>query len=162
MMPSKEEIWKALLASFPEPDDKDAYVPALYYSQMAESLQTLAKVYADAFSDAVYRIRKENLTSEVYEIIEHFRETRKVDVRLVREDHPDIYADLIHVDGRTVQSILGAGVLFRHCIDTAGEEEVLKKALITVKDLEDALGEDYAAPYMEVKKAHDYFEVVVK
>jgi hypothetical protein len=56
MMPSKEEIWKALLASFPEPDDKDAYVPALYYSQMAESLQTLAKVYADAFSDAVYRI----------------------------------------------------------------------------------------------------------
>ena len=80
-MPSKEEIWKALLASFPEPDDTDAYVPALYYSQMAESLQTLAKVYADAFSDAVYRIRKENLTSEVYEIVEHFRETRKVDVR---------------------------------------------------------------------------------
>ena len=31
-MPSKEEIWQALLASFPEPDDTDAYVPALYYS----------------------------------------------------------------------------------------------------------------------------------
>ena len=161
-MPTKEDVWQALLFAFPEPDDTDAYLPALYYSQMADSLASLAKVYADAFRDAVYRIRKENLTSAVYTIVEHFHETRKVNLALVREDHPDIYADLIHLDGRTAQSILGAGVLFSQCIDEAGEEEVLKKALITVKDLEDALGEDYAAPYMEVKKAHDYFEVVVK
>ena len=161
-MPTQNEVWQALLSAFPEPDDTDAYVPALYYSQMANALAGLSKVYNDAFFNAVYTIQKNALTSEVYTIVEHFRETRKVNLTLVREDHPDIYADLIHVDGRTAQSILGAGVLFRHCIDTAGEEEVLKKALITVKDLEDALGEDYAAPYMEVKKAHDYFEVVVK
>ena len=85
-----------------------------------------------------------------------------MNLALVREDYPDIYADLIHVDGRTAQNILGAGVLFRQCIDTAGEEEVLKKAIITVKDLEEALGEEYAAPYMDVKKSHDFFEVVVK
>ena len=161
-MPTQNEVWQALLSAFPEPDDTDAYVPALYYSQMANALAGLSKVYNDAFSNAVYTIQKNALTSEVYTIVEHFRETRKVNLALVREDYPDIYADLIHVDGRTAQSILGAGLLFRHCIDTAGEEEVLKKALITVKDLEDALGEDYAAPYMEVKKAHDYFEVVVK
>ena len=53
-------------------------------------------------------------------------------------------------------------MLFRQCIDEAGEEEVLKKAIITVKDLEEALGEEYAAPYMDVKKSHDFFEVVVK
>ena len=161
-MPTKEDVWQALLFAFPEPDDADAYLPALYYSQMADSLASLAKVYSDAFRDAVYRIRKENLTSAVYTIVEHFHETRKVNLALVREDHPDIYADLIHVDGRTAQSILGAGVLFRQCIDEAGEEEVLKKAIITVKDLEEALGEEYAAPYMDVKKSHDFFEVVVK
>ena len=161
-MPTKEDVWQTLLFAFPEPDDTDAYLPALYYSQMADALSSLAKVYSDAFRDAVYRIRKENLTSAVYTIVEHFRETRKVNLALVREDHPDIYADLIHLDGRTAQSILGAGVLFRQCIDTAGEEEVLKKAIITVKDLEEALGEEYAAPYMDVKKSHDFFEVVVK
>ena len=161
-MPTQNEVWQALLSAFPEPDDTDAYVPALYYSQMANALAGLSKVYNDAFSNAVYTIQKNALTSEVYTIVEHFRETRKVNLALVREDHPDIYAGLIHVDGRTAQNILGAGVLFRQCIDEAGEEVILKKALITVKDLEDALGEDYAAPYMEVKKAHDYFEVVVK
>ena len=161
-MPTKEDVWQALLFAFPEPDDADAYLPALYYSQMADALSSLAKVYSDAFRDAVYRIRKENLTSAVYTIVEHFHETRKVNLALVREDYPDIYADLIHVDGRTAQSILGAGVLFSQCIDEAGEEEVLKKAIITVKDLEEALGEEYAAPYMDVKKSHDFFEVVVK
>ena len=161
-MPTKEDVWQALLFAFPEPDDADAYLPALYYSQMADALFGLAKVYSDAFRDAVYRIRKENLTSAVYTIVEHFHETRKVNLALVREDYPDIYADLIHLDGRTAQNILGAGVLFRQCIDEAGEDEVLKKAIITVKDLEEALGEEYAAPYMDVKKSHDFFEVVVK
>ena len=161
-MPTKEDVWQALLSVFPEPDDADAYVPALYYSQMADALSELSKVYKDAFSDAVYRIRKEDLTSEVYTLVEHFRESRKVNLSLVREDHPDIYADLIHVDGRTAQSILGAGVLFAQCVDAVGEAEVLKKAVITVKDLEEALGEEYAAPYLEVKRSHDYFEVAVR
>ena len=161
-MPTRDAVWQALIASFPEPEDTDAYVPALYYSQMADVLAGLAKVYKDAFSDAVYRIRKEGLTSAVYTLVEHFRETRKVNLSLVREDHPDIYADLIHLDGRTAQSILGASVLFAQCVDAVGEEEVLSKAVITVKDLEEALGEEYAAPYMDVRRSHDHFEVVVK
>ena len=161
-MPTKEDVWQALLAAFPEPDDVDAYVPALYYSQMADALSGLARVYADAFRDAVYRIRKEGLTSEVYTIVEHFRETRRVRLERVREDYPDVYSELVHLDGRAAQSILGAGVLFRQCADAVGDEEVLKKAVITVKDLEEALGEEYAAPYMEVKRSHDHFEVTVK
>ena len=161
-MPTQNEVWQALLAAFPEPDDVDAYLPALYYSQMADALSGLAKVYAEAFRDAVYRIRKEGLTSEVYTIVEHFRETRRVRLERVREDYPDVYAELVHLDGRAAQSILGAGVLFRQCADAVGDEEVLKKAVITVKDLEEALGEEYAAPYMEVKRSHDHFEVTVK
>ena len=161
-MPTYNDVWQALIAAFPEPDDTDAYVPALYYSQMADALAGLAKVYKDAFSDAVYRIRKEGLTSAVYTLVEHFRENRKVNLSLIREDHPDIYAGLVHIDGRTAQSILGAGVLFAQCVDAVGEEAVLEKAMITVKDLEEALGEEYAAPYLEVKRSHDHFEVVVK
>ena len=161
-MPTRDAVWQALIASFPEPEDTDAYVPALYYSQMADALAGLAKVYKDAFTDAVYRIRKEGLTSEQYTLIEHFRENRKVNLSLVREDHPDIYAGLVHLDGRTAQSILGADVLFAQCVDAVGEEEVLKKAVITVKDLEEALGEEYAAPYLEVKRSHDHFEVAVR
>ena len=161
-MPAKEDIWQALIAAFPEPDDTDAYVPALYYSQMADALAGLAKVYKDAFTDAVYRIRKDGLTSAVYTIVEHFRENRKVNLALVLEDHPDIYAELVHLDGRTAQSILGASVLFAQCVDAVGEEAVLEKAMITVKDLEEALGEEYAAPYMDIRRSHDHFEVVVK
>ena len=161
-MPSKEEIWQAILASFPEPDDADAYVPALYYSQMADALAALAKVYKEAFADAAYRIRKEGITSAVYELVEHFRESRKVNVALVREDHPDLYAALVHLDARTVQSILGAGTLFWQCADVEGEEALLDRAVITVKALEDEIGEEYAAPYMVTKKMHDRFEVVQK
>lgn len=161
-MPAYNEVWQTLLTAFPEPDDTDAYIPALYYMQMADILTGLSKVYKDAFSDAVYRIRKENLTSDTYAIVEHFRETRRVRLERVREDHPDVYAELVHLDGRAAQNILGASVLFRQCVDTAGEAAVLDKALITVKDLEEALGVEYAAPYMEVNKSHDYFEVVVK
>ena len=161
-MPAYNEVWQTLLTAFPEPDDTDAYIPALYYMQMADILTGLSKVYKDAFSDAVYRIRKDGLTSEVYTLIEHFRESRKVNLSLVREDHPDIYAGLVHLDGRTAQSILGADVLFAQCVDAVGEAEVLKKAVITVKDLEEALGEEHAAPYLEVKRSHDHFEVAVK
>ena len=161
-MPAYNEVWQTLLTAFPEPDDTDAYIPALYYMQMADILTGLSKVYKDAFSDAVYRIRKENLTSDTYAIVEHFRETRRVRLERVREDHPDVYAELVHLDGRAAQNILGASVLFRQCVDTAGEAAVLDKALITVKDLEEALGAECAVPYMEVKKSHDYFEVVVK
>ena len=161
-MPSKEEIWQAILASFPEPDDADAYVPALYYSQMADALAALAKVYKEAFTDAAYRIRKEGITSAVYELVEHFRESRKVNVALVREDHPDLYAALVHLDARTVQSILGAGTLFWQCADVEGEEALLDRAVITVKALEDEIGEEYAAPYLDVVKSHDRFEVVQK
>ena len=161
-MPTRDAVWQALIASFPEPEDTDAYVPALYYSQMADVLTGLAKVYKDAFSDAVYRIQKDGLTSEVYTLVEHFRETRKVNLSLVREDHPDIYAELVHLDGRTAQSILGASVLFAQCVDAVGESAVLEKAVITVKDLEEALGEEYAAPYLEVKRSHDHFEVAVR
>ena len=161
-MPTYNEVWQALLSAFPEPDDTDAYVPALYYSQMADALAGLARVYKDAFTDAVYRIRKDRLTSAVYTLVEHFRETRKVNLSLVREDHPDIYAELVHLDGRTAQSILGASVLFAQCVDAVGEGAVLEKAVITVKDLEEALGEEYAAPYMEVKRTHDHFEVAVQ
>ena len=161
-MPSKEEIRQAILASFPEPDDADAYVPALYYSQMADALAALAKVYKEAFADAAYRIRKEGITSAVYELVEHFRESRKVNVALVREDHPDLYAALVHLDARTVQSILGAGTLFWQCADVEGEEALLDRAVITVKALEDEIGEEYAAPYLDVVKSHDRFEVVQK
>ena len=161
-MPSKEEIWQAILASFPEPDDADAYVPALYYSQMADALAALAKVYKEAFADAAYRIRKEGITSAVYELVEHFRESRKVNVALVREDHPDLYAALVHLDARTVQSILGAGQLFWQCADVEGEEALLDRAVITVKALVDEIGEEYAAPYLDVVKSHDRFEVVQK
>ena len=161
-MPSKEEIWQAILASFPEPDDADAYVPALYYAQMADALAALAKVYKEAFADAAYRIRKEGITSAVYELVEHFRESRKVNVALVREDHPDLYAALVHLDARTVQSILGAGTLFWQCADVEGEEALLDRAVITVKALEDEIGEEYAAPYLDVVKSHDRFEVVQK
>ena len=159
-MPSKEEIWQAILASFPEPDDADAYVPALYYSQMADALAALAKVYKEAFADAAYRIRKEGITSAVYELVEHFRESRKVNVALVREDHPDLYAALVHLDARTAQKILGAGRLFWQCADVEGEEALLDRAVITVKALEDEIGEEYAAPYLDVVKSHDRFEVV--
>ena len=161
-MPTRDTVWQALIASFPEPEDTDAYAPALYYSQMADVLAGLAKVYKDAFSDAVYRIQKDGLTSAVYTLVEHFRESRKVNLSLVREDHPDIYAELVHLDGRTAQSILGAGVLFAQCVDAVGEAAVLSKAVITVKDLEEALGEEYAAPYMVTRSVHDYFEVAVQ
>ena len=161
-MPTRDAVWQALIASFPEPDDVDPYVPALYYSQMADALAGLAKVYKDAFSDAVYTIQKNGLTSEVYTLVEHFRESRKVNLSLVREDHPDIYAGLVHLDGRTAQSILGASVLFAQCVDAVGEEAVLEKAMITVKDLEEALGEEYAAPYMDIRRSHDHFEVAVR
>ena len=161
-MPSKEEVWQALLAAFPEPEDADVYVPALYYMQMAEALAALAKVYKDAFSDAAYTIRKEGLTSAAYTLVEHFREVRKVDVALVREDHPDIYAALVHLDARTAQSILGASELFFQCVDVEGEEALLDRAVITVKDLEDEIGEEYAAPYMVTKCTHDRFEVVCR
>lgn len=161
-MPTKEDVWQVLIASFPEPDDTDAYVPALYYSQMADALASIAKIYKDAFTDAVYTIQKNGLTSAVYTIVEHFRESRKVNLALVQEDHADIFGDLIHVDGRTAQSILGADVLFAQCVDAVGEAAVLEKAVITVKDLEDALGEEYAAPYMITRSVHDHFEVAVK
>jgi len=161
-MPAYNEVWQTLLTAFPEPDDTDAYIPALYYMQMADILTGLSKVYKDAFSDAVYRIRKENLTSDTYAIVEHFRETRCVRLERVHEDYPDIYSDLIHLDGRTAQNILGASTLFRQCVEIAGEAAVLEKAVITVRDLEEALGAEYAAPYLEVKKNHDFFEVVVK
>ena len=161
-MPSKEEIWQAILASFPEPDDADAYVPALYYSQMADALAALAKVYKEAFADAAYRIRKEGITSAVYELVEHFRESRKVNVALVREDHPDLYAALVHLDSRTAQNILGAGRLFQECADMEGEEALLDRAVITVKALEDEIGEEYAAPYMVTNRTFDRFEVVQK
>ena len=161
-MPTRDAVWQALIAAFPEPDDADAYAPALYYSQMADALAGLAKVYADAFRDAVYRIQKEGLTSAVYTLVEHFRESRKVNLSLVREDHPDIYAGLVHLDGRTAQSILGASVLFAQCVDAVGESAVLEKAVITVKDLEEALGEEYAAPYLDIRRSHDHFEVAVR
>ena len=159
-MPSKEEVWQALLAAFPEPDDADLYVPARYYSQMADALSALAKVYAEAFSDAAYRIRKEGISSAVYDLVEHFREVRKVRVEMVREDHPDVYAALVHLDARTAQKILGAGRLFWECADVEGEEALLDRAVITVKDLEDEIGEEYAAPYLDVVRTHDRFEVV--
>ncbi len=161
-MPSKEDVRQAILAAFPEPDDADAYVPALYYMQMADALASLSKVYKDAFSDAAYRIRKERLVSDTYELVEHFRESRKVDVSLVREDHPDIYAALVHLDARTAQSILGAGTLFWQCADLEGEEALLDRAVITVKALEEEIGEEYAAPYMVTKRMHECFAVVQK
>ena len=161
-MPTQTDVWQALLAAFPEPDDTDAYLPALYYSQMADALGGLSRVYADAFRDAVYLIQKNGLTSERYAIVEHFRETRRVRLERVREDYPDVYAELVHLDGRTAQSILGASVLFRQCVETAGEAAVLEKAVITVQDLEEALGAESAVPYLEVKKSHDHFEVTVK
>ena len=98
----------------------------------------------------------------MYELVEHFRESRKVNVALVREDHPDLYAALVHLDARTVQSILGAGTLFWQCADVEGEEALLDRAVITVKALEDEIGEEYAAPYLDVVKSHDRFEVVQK
>ena len=161
-MPTQTDVWQALASAFPEPDDTDAYLPAHYYMQMADALSGLAKVYADAFRDAVYLIQKNGLTSNVYAIVEHFRETRRVRLERVREDYPDVYAELVHLDGRTAQAILGASVLFRQCVETAGEAAVLEKAVITVRDLEEALGAEGAVPYLEVKKAHDFFEVVVK
>ena len=161
-MPTYNEVWQVLSSAFPEPDDTDTYLPALYYSQMADALFGLARVYADAFRDAVYLIQKNCITSEVYTLVEHFRETRRVRLERVREDYPDVYAELIHLDGRTAQSILGASALFRQCVDAAGEAAVLEKAVITVRDLEEALGAECAVPYLEVKKAHDYFEVAVK
>ena len=66
---------------------------------------------------------------------------------LVREDHPDLYAALVHLDARTAQNILGADTLFWQCADVEGEEALLDKAVITVKALEAEIGEEFSALY---------------
>jgi hypothetical protein len=68
----------------------------------------------------------------------------------------------VHLDSRTAQNILGADTLYWQCVDVEGEETLLDKAVITVKALENEIGEEFAAPYMVTKQSHDRFEVVCR
>ncbi len=137
------------------------YEHAFYCQEMRRVLDELVKYYRCRFSEAVEEIEASGLVSDAYVLRSEEKRNTVVNVPLLREGLPDLFAELVHISTTDAAKLLSNRFLYDETRKRIGDR-IQKYEVVNAKDLEARLPEPELSEYMTVRsvpKGYVVYEV---
>jgi len=144
------EVLSILEAAFPVPGEE--YEHAFYCQQMIRSLNDLAKVYKQAFSETVDEINAGGLLSDAFILRLEENVKKEVNVPLLRKDLPDLFEEVVHITTSDAAKLLSNRFIYAEAKKLIGDR-IKNYDAVNVDDLAARLPDPELSTYLKMKKS---------
>lgn len=137
-----------LEAAFPHPTEE--YADAYFCQEMTAALESAAKEYKVRFLETVDEIRAGGLLSEEFVLRREEKTNKTVNVPLLREELPELFAELAFVSAANASKLLSKKFIY-DATKKLIKDRITKYEEVNVKDLEARLPEPEYSRYVSDK-----------
>jgi len=153
------EIRGVLETAFPHPTEE--YADAYFCQKMTAALESAAKEYKVRFLETVDEIRAGGLESEEFVLRREEKMNKTVNVPLLREELPDLFAELAFVSAANASKLLSKKFIY-DATKKLIKDRITKYEEVNVKELEARLPEPEYSRYVSDKLISEKFVVEAK
>ena len=141
-------IRDVLEAAFPHPAEE--YADAYFCQEMTAALESAAKEYKVRFLETVDEIRAGGLESAEFVLRLEEKKNKTVNVPLLREELPELFAELAFVSAANASKLLSKKFIY-DATKKLIKDRITKYEEVNVKDLEARLPEPEYSRYVSDK-----------
>ena len=141
-------IRDVLEAAFPHPAEE--YADAYFCQEMTAALESAAKEYKVRFLETVDEIRAGGLESAEFVLRREEKRNKSVNVPLLREELPELFAELAFVSAANASKLLSKKFIY-DATKKLIKDRITKYEEVNVKDLEARLPEPEYSRYVSDK-----------
>ncbi|ABN07771.1 hypothetical protein Mlab_1609 [Methanocorpusculum labreanum Z] len=152
-------IREILETAFPCPEEE--YADAFFCQEMTKVLEELAGFYATRFSETVEEIKAGGLESTEFVLRVEERRSKMVNVPLLREEMPDLFAELAFVSAANASKLLSKRFIY-DATKKLIKDRITKYEEVNVKELEARLPEPEYSRYVSDKLISEKYVIEVK
>ena len=154
-----ERVRAALETAFPNPAEE--YADAYFCQEMTAALESAAKEYKARFLETVDEIRAGGLASEEFVLRREEKKNKTVNVPLLREELPDLFAELAFVSAANASKLLSKKFIY-DATKNLIKDRITNYEEVNVKDLEARLPEPEYSWYVSDKLVSEKYVIEVK
>lgn len=152
-------IRDVLEAAFPHPAEE--YADAYFCQEMTAALEAAAKEYKVRFLETVDEIRAGGLESAEFVLRREEKRNKSVNVPLLREELPELFAELAFVSAANASKLLSKKFIY-DATKKLIKDRITKYEEVNVKDLEARLPEPEYSRYVTDKPISERYVIEVK
>lgn len=152
-------VLSILEAAFPHPAEE--YADAYFCQEMTAALESAAKEYKVRFLETVDEIRAGGLESAEFVLRLEEKKNKSVNVPLLREELPELFAELAFVSAANASKLLSKKFIY-DATKKLIKDRITKYEEVNVKDLEARLPEPEYSRYVTDKLISERYVVEAK
>jgi len=152
-------VLSILETAFPHPSEE--YADAFFCQEMTAALESAAKEYKVRFLETVDEIRAGGLESAEFVLRREEKRNKSVNVPLLREELPELFAELAFVSAANASKLLSRKFIYdetRRLI----KDRIMMYEEVNVKELEARLPEPEYSRYVTDKPISERYVIEVK
>lgn len=152
-------VLSILETAFPHPAEE--YADAYFCQEMTAALEAAAKEYKVRFLETVDEIRAGGLESAEFVLRREEKRNKSVNVPLLREELPELFAELAFVSAANASKLLSKKFIY-DATKKLIKDRITKYEEVNVKDLEARLPEPEYSRYVTDKPISERYVIEVK
>jgi len=152
-------VLSILETAFPHPSEE--YADAFFCQEMTAALEAAAKEYKVRFLETVDEIRAGGLESAEFVLRLEEKKNKSVNVPLLREELPELFAELAFVSAANASKLLSKKFIY-DATKKLIKDRITKYEEVNVKDLEARLPEPEYSRYVTDKPISERYVIEVK
>ena len=152
-------VLSILETAFPHPSEE--YADAYFCQEMTAALESAAKEYKIRFLETVDEIRAGGLESAEFVLRREEKRNKSVNVPLLREELPELFAELAFVSAANASKLLSKKFIY-DATKKLIKDRITKYEEVNVKDLEARLPEPEYSRYVSDKPISEKYVVEAK
>ena len=152
-------VLSILETAFPHPSEE--YADAFFCQEMTAALESAAKEYKVRFLETVDEIRAGGLESAEFVLRREEKRNKSVNVPLLREELPELFAELAFVSAANASKLLSKKFIY-DATKKLIKDRITKYEEVNVKDLEARLPEPEYSRYVTDKLISERYVVEAK
>ena len=152
-------VLSILETAFPHPSEE--YADAYFCQEMTAALESAAKEYKVRFLETVDEIRAGGLESAEFVLRLEEKKNKSVNVPLLREELPELFAELAFVSAANASKLLSKKFIY-DATKKLIKDRITKYEEVNVKDLEARLPEPEYSRYVTDKLISERYVIEVK
>jgi len=152
-------VLSILETAFPHPSEE--YADAFFCQEMTAALESAAKEYKVRFLETVDEIRAGGLESAEFVLRLEEKKNKSVNVPLLREELPELFAELAFVSAANASKLLSKKFIY-DATKKLIKDRITKYEEVNVKDLEARLPEPEYSRYVTDKLISERYVVEAK
>jgi len=154
-----ESVRAALEEAFPNPDEE--YADAFFCQEMTTVLEELKEAYRIRFLETVEEIKAGGLLSEEFVLRLEEKKNKSVNVPLLREELPDLFAEVAFIHVGDASKLLSKKFIY-DATKKLIKDRITNYEKVILKDLEARLPEPELSRYVSDKLVSERYVIEVK